>query len=730
MFRRYLAAVVTLLGVAFTAAEAGKVKVWHHHLPAHYDKAQLKQAVVSNEGAVRLSRQLRPLAGLDATHVWDLAEDRDGNLYVATGDDGKIFKVGADGKTTVVYTCEDSQVLCLASAPDGSIYAGTGPGGHVVRIDPRGNAKVLYASPETYVWSLAVDSRGEALYAGTGPKGRIYKIAPDGKASVFYTTKQEHILSLAVGSDGMVYAGADKSGLVYRIDPRGKGFVLFSAPQAEIRTLLITADGIYAGTSSPTRRRPPSSNAAENSGSSTPFAGASPLSASVRKPESGESPRNPKPPGQREETSDVSKSSDASTTRQPNRSATASAPTPPVAGENSLYRISPDGTVREIFREKALVLCQLRQSGRIFVGTGMDGQLFEVSEASRERSEIARLDHGQVLCLLKRRDGSIVVGTGDPGKLYVLQDKFAAKGTVVSEVLDAKIVSKWGALNWTAATPAGTALSVSVRSGNVAEPDETWSDWSDEQTDPRQAIVTAPPARFLQYRVTLSSSNPEATPALRGLTIRYMTKNQAPEVSSLDAPDLDAVNQENPKKVKFKWNATDANEDELTYSVYVKKEGWKNWVLLDDTLEKKEFDWDTTTTPSGVYRVKVVASDRKDNADEDALTGEKIAGPFLVCHEPPQVTLKVTSVEGDLATIEATANSPLVRLTAASYSLNGKKWMNIFPTDGLFDSKTESFKFTTEKLKPGAYVIVLRVRDAAANMGTADVVFNVPARKP
>jgi hypothetical protein len=722
MFRYYLAAVIALLSVAVASSEAGKVKVWHHHLPTHYDKAQLKQAVVSNEGAVRLSRQLRPLAGLDATHVWDLAEDRDGNLYVATGDDGKIFKVSADGKTTVAYTAEDSQVLCLATAPDGSIYAGTGPGGHVVRIDPRGNAKVLYASPETYVWSLAVDARGEAIYAGTGPKGRIYKITPQGKGTVFYTTKQEHILSLAAGADGMLYAGADKSGLVYRIDPHGKGFVLFSAPQAEVRTLRVTADSIYAGTSSPTRRRPSTSNTTENNGSSSPLAGASPLSASVQKPQTEESPRTTKP------TASAAPATPES--REPSRGAVASAPTPPVAGENSLYRISADGTVREIFREKALVLCQLQQEGRIFVGTGMDGQLFEVNESSRERSEIARLDHGQVLCLLKRRDGSIVIGTGDPGKLYVLQDKFAMKGTVVSEVLDAKMISKWGALNWTGSTPAGTALSVAVRSGNIAEPDETWSDWSAEQTDARQAAVTAPPARFLQYRVTLTSSNPQVTPALRGLTIRYMTTNQAPEVTSLEAPDLDAVNQENPKKLKFKWNATDANEDELTYSVFVKKEGWKNWVLLDDTLEKKEFEWDTTTTPSGVYRVKIVASDRKDNSDEDALTGEKIAGPFIVSHEPPRVTLKVTAVEGDQATIEATGNSPLVRLTSASYSLNGKKWVNIFPTDGLFDSKTESFKFKTETLKPGAYVIVLRVRDAAANTGTADVVFHVPARKP
>jgi hypothetical protein len=710
-----------LLTLSSATAEAGKVKVWHHHTPAQYDKAQFTQAVVSNEGAVRLSRQLQPLTSLDATHIWDVVEVRDGVLYAATGDEGKIFKITPDGKATVVYASEDSQVLCLALAPDGSIYAGTGPGGRVVRLDSKGEAKVLYASSESYVWSLAIDAKGEAIYAGTGPKGRIYKITPEGKASIFYTTKQEHILSLAVGPDGTLYAGADKGGLIYRIDARGKGFVVFSASQAEVRTLRVTADGIYAGTSSPTRRRGAIGTTPNSASSSSGIPGASPTSASVTKPETQE--------GTGHTASAAGTTSPTSGGRETGRGDMASAQASPSPGENSLYRISQDGTVREVFREKALVMCQLRRNGRIFIGTGMNGQLFEVDESSRERSEIARLDHGQILCLLARRDGSIIVGTGDPGKLYVLQDKFASKGSVVSEVLDAKMISKWGALRWTADTPAGAMLSISARSGNVAEPDDTWSDWSTEQSDPKTAAVLAPPARYLQYRVTLASTNADATPVLHGLTIRYMTTNQAPEVTLLDVPDLDAVNQENPKKIRIKWNATDANEDELTYSLYVKKDGWVNWVLLEENLEKKEFEWDATTTPSGRYHIKVVASDRKDNSEEEALTGEKIGGPFIVCHDSPKVTVKVTGMDGDQAAIEATASSPLVRIASASFSLNGKKWVNVFPTDGLFDKKSESFKFKTESLKPGAYVLVLKVRDAAANTGTADVVFNVQAKK-
>jgi len=197
-----------------------------------------------------------------------------------------------------------------------------------------------------------------------------------------------------------------------------------------------------------------------------------------------------------------------------------------------------------------MVLSLLRQADRFFVGTGMDGQLFEVNEATREKAEVARLDHGQILCLCRRRDGSIVLGTGDPGKLYVLQDRYAARGSVLSEVLDAKIISKWGSLRWEAETPEGTTVSVATRSGNVSEPDDTWSDWSAEQSDAEQAAIAAPTARFLQYRVTLATTNPARSPAVRAVTLRYMTANQAPEINKVEVPDLNAVNLDNPKKLK------------------------------------------------------------------------------------------------------------------------------------------------------------------------------------
>ncbi|MSQ94467.1 MAG: hypothetical protein EXR98_07915 [Gemmataceae bacterium] len=644
-------------------ADAAKVKVWHQYQQSHYEKAKFQQTVVTSEGALRLSRQVKPLAGLEAANVWDLVEDKAGNLYVATGDEGKLYKVTPEGKTSVVHTSKDSHIFSLVATPEGNIYAGTGPTGKLLRISTDGKVTTAADNLDSYVWSLVYDPASQSVYAGTGPKGKIFRVAPDGKASVFYATKQEHILCLAMGEKGTLYAGTDKGGLIYRISPAGKGFVLYHANQPEVRALHVTPEAVYAGTSAPVARK-------------------------------GSGFTGPKLDDTR----------------------------PSGPGENSLYRIAPDGTVRELYRDKTMILRLGQHHGKLLVATGMQGQLFEVNEASKEKTEIARLDVGQIHCLLQRRDGSIVLGTGDAGKLFVLEDRFAATGTVLSEVLDTKLQSKWGAMSWKTSTPTGTSVMVAVRSGNVAEPDGTWSAWSAEQADAVESKAKAPLGRYLQYRVTMTSDNPKVTPEFRQFALRYQTINQAPEIASLEVPDLDTKDIENAKKLKIRWAASDPNEDELTFNIYCKKEGWKDWVLLEENHDKSNYDWDTTGIPSGVYQIKIVASDRKDNAEEDALAAERISTPVPVTHLPPSVTLKVVGFENGAAIIEASATDPYVRLTEASFAVDGKRWTNVFPVDGLFDSKTETFRFKTDALRAGTHVLVLRVRNAAGNYGSGDVV--------
>ena len=70
-----------------------------------------------------------------------------------------------------------------------------------------------------------------------------------------------------------------------------------------------------------------------------------------------------------------------------------------------------------------------------------------------------------------------------------------------------------------------------------------------------------------------------------------------------------------------------------------------------------------------------------------------------------------------------------MRLAEGSYTVDGKRWVNLFPIGGLFDSKTERFRFQTEALRPGTHVAMVRIRDAAGNVGSGDLVFTVAAPK-
>ena len=52
---------------------------------------------------------------------------------------------------------------------------------------------------------------------------------------------------------------------------------------------------------------------------------------------------------------------------------------------------------------------------------------------------------------------------------------YLPSGTYTSSVFDAGASALWGLASWTADTPAGTTLGVSVRTGNTPTPDGTWN---------------------------------------------------------------------------------------------------------------------------------------------------------------------------------------------------------------------------------------------------------------
>ena len=71
---------------------------------------------------------------------------------------------------------------------------------------------------------------------------------------------------------------------------------------------------------------------------------------------------------------------------------------------------------------------------------------------------------------------------------------YPASGTFDSRILDAGQQADWDALSWTADTPAGTGIALSVRTGNTPTPDGSWS--ASTRSAPRADRSPGTPATF------------------------------------------------------------------------------------------------------------------------------------------------------------------------------------------------------------------------------------------
>src|SRR5262249_37023364 len=91
-------------------------------------------------------------------YIWDIVLDGAGNLYVATGDHGEIYKVSANGTHALLFKSDEVHIRVLALDPKGNLIAGSDGSGLIYRISPSGDAFVLYSAPKKEITALAVDA--------------------------------------------------------------------------------------------------------------------------------------------------------------------------------------------------------------------------------------------------------------------------------------------------------------------------------------------------------------------------------------------------------------------------------------------------------------------------------------------------------------------------------------------------------------------------------------------
>ena len=686
-------------------ASAVNTSLWKQQNHADFDAGKPNNLSLTSTGDVMLSPKIDAFTKLKETQVWALVEDSAGNLYAGTGNEGKIYKIAADGDTAeLYYNSPEVTIYSLAVGPDDALYAGTGPDGLIYKItDAATPPKTLLNEADKYVWALKFDDAGN-LYAATGTDGKIYKITSDGESSVLFDAEEKNIMTLLLHENGF-YAGSSDNGIIYHIMEDGTAKVIYQAKEKEVRALEMDTQGnLYAAvvTSEPAE---PSRGRRGSNGPPTPS--------------------GPPPPGGGA----------------------------PQENKSNIYKIRPDGTAISIWNspEPLILAIVLESDSQILVGTGDEGKLYRVNPMSGDHVEIGKCSANQVVAIHQKKvdgDTKTLLATGNPGKLFNLTATYVEEGTLESTVHDARSLSRWGKLSWEGEMADGTAISFSTRTGNTKKPDDTWSDWSDELTSAEGSQVPNGDGQYVQWRAKLTTSDTAQTPVLKKVTLASVQANIEPRFTSIEIDDgTDGGNQETgrrapggnlpppsrrggdsggssggsdepSKKWKISWTVEDANSDTLQYTLHYKGVDESNWRLLKKELSSANYEWDITTVPDGRYTLKVVATDKLSNPVGWAKSAEKMSMPVEIDNTQPAIgEIQVTENGDNTYKIACDITDMSTPIQKAVYKIDSDEhWKAIFPDDGIFDSKQEQLLLETGELSEGVHTIIIQVTDSAQNM--------------
>src|SRR5438874_3317909 len=458
---KILIALVAAIVFGTVPAFAGEPIIWDLGSRAELLKGEAHGISISDTGVVTLAPNVNEIFNTEQAYVWSTAIDAAGNVYLGTGHDGKLFRVAADGKGSLLFKSSELDVTALAIAKDGAVFAATSPDGKVYRVTTDGKSEVYFDPNDKYIWSLAILNDG-SLAVGTGDNGKLYRVRAAGakpESSLLINTNQTHVMSLAVNKQGDLIAGTDPGGLVLRISSDGKAFGLYDAPLREIHALAPAADGsIYAlalsDTASTTRATGQSATTTSVSEAGTALAG-------VTEEASATQPVPPAVPARsRNDLSNV---------------------------RSAVFHILPDGATDIVWSSTSVTgFAVTAARGGVLIGTSEKGRVYLVTNDGRD-TLLLQSTEGQISSLIAR-GADVFAASSTQGQLFRFGQPAVKEGSYESTVRDAKVVASWGRIWWRGSGP----VELQTRSGNSERPDTTWSDWSASYTDAAGSQISSP----------------------------------------------------------------------------------------------------------------------------------------------------------------------------------------------------------------------------------------------
>lgn len=690
----------------FSDVSAAEPLVWSVNSAADALRGEAIGVSIDKNGRITAAPAVNEIASAGQPYVWAAALDPQGNVYLATGPEGLLFKVTKDGKSSVFADFDEINVSAIAVARNGDIFVSTSPDGKVYKTDPTGKFSVYFEPGEKYIWALAVLPDG-SLAVGTGDQGKIYRVQSAGakpSASLLYDSSEMHIISLAIDRSGDLLAGTDPGGIVLRIQRDGKAFALLDSPLREVHKIAVGSDGsVYA------LLLGDSVSAAKPA---EPAATASPATITVEKP----NPMQPPPP--RRSKYDLN------------------------GAKSAVYKIRPGGGDTIIWSSQSISAFSIETGqGIVYIGTTDRGRIYSVNDTGDE-TLLVQTEEGQISRLI-RSQRELFAAASNPGKLYKIGSESVPTGEYRSPVLDAKSAASWGSISWTSSG----SVRIETRVGNTEKPDETWTAWEPVRSESPRGSIAGSPTRYMQWRAILTG--PSAS--LSEVNVLFLPQNIAPEITSVQIlpanvgllanppiqidpnialAGLDpavfgiVVAAQPPRRVYlrgargFLWTAEDRNGDKLEYDIYIREISEKDFVQISKGLSENFYSLDGLALRDGRYVLRIVVRDTPSNPVNTALYGEFQTEPFYVDNSPPVITVN-PAIKSKPLTITFSATDKTSYIARAEYSIDGGDWQSIAPADGIADSPEENFVLELPIMAAGTHLITLRVFDSSGNIATA-----------
>ena len=727
-----------LLGAwAACLCAAATTAVWEMDGYQDFLRGRMSGLSITPDGRLALGPKLDTFFSSDQPQIWSVAQAPDGSLYLGTGNRGRLIKVDAAGRGSVVWSADQPEIFAVAVDRAGVVYAGTSPDGKVYRIE-NGKATEYFAPGERYIWALAF-ARDGALFVATGQQGKIFRVTAAGRGEIYYETGQTHVTCLAFDREGRLLAGSEPNGILYRVTGSpAKGFVLYDANLPEIRTIVPLADGtIYAAAlgGSVARRTGAASGAVQSTGG---MLVAPPMSITVTDAQAGPS-LSPKPEAPKPAAAAPAVTAATSVTE--------------VSGveKSALYKILPDNTVETLWssKEENIYDVAAETGGTLLFFTDAQGRIYRLDprpDRGHQATLVAQSNEGDAMRLIASQRGGILAATGNAGKILRLEAGPGSSGWFESPPHDSGTVARWGRLTWVGDLK---NIAFRTRAGNSARPDATWSDWSEPINDPAKSLITSPNARYIQWRaefsgaasidsvriaylpqntpptvrsITVSSQPSSAPKSAVGSTVYSVTVTDTVDGSATGGSQGQTLSRPAGQQIQVTWQADDPEGDKLSYSLYFRGEDEREWKLLRANISENTYLLDGDVFADGRYFFKVIASDRPSNPADQARQAELVGPPVLIDNTPPQVSAVAVRRTGTTVEIDIDAEDRASALRRCEYSVDAGPWLPVEAVDGVTDSARERFLIHMDNLPAGEHLIVIRAYDSAGNAGLTKVV--------